>query len=248
MRVIEVLKYGAAALLLLITCVFLDAAEPPRTELVFEQPEIPPPPPPVLEAVPQDGAPSVRTGADLLQKTLAEGLQTSEAADAPASPSGTIRPSENGEEDQPLFPEAGVDATAPADRSGTERNLKSYSPTWMLLRLVIAMTIVGGLMAAAWWWLRRQRNLGAAPAGRGVLDVIARTPLEPGRSLLLVRAGERVIIVGSTAQGLSRLGEITDKEEVEALIRLAGQGKPDKAFPEELRRVEKEFDKVDTLT
>jgi len=62
---------------------------------------------------------------------------------------------------------------------------------------------------AARWFLRRLYGPGA---GGGRIRVLERLPLEPRRTLYLVEAGEKLLLVGSTDHEIRLLGEFSREE------------------------------------
>jgi flagellar biogenesis protein FliO len=68
---------------------------------------------------------------------------------------------------------------------------------------------------AAWLIVRfgTKRLWGAR--GSGVLDVVARVPLEPRRSLYVVEVGGKTLLVGTSEMGLAGGGEL-DGERIKA--------------------------------
>src|SRR5258708_1504204 len=68
-----------------------------------------------------------------------------------------------------------------------------------------AVAAFGGALFVATWALRRV----GLPASRGLLEVIARQPLDGRRAIYLVRVGRRVLVVGASEGGLTRLGTTT---------------------------------------
>jgi hypothetical protein len=101
----------------------------------------------------------------------------------------------------------GADGRKPAE-------IGAASGAWWLgtVGMALVLAAVGGLSVAA-------RRLGTGARGaRGPLEVIARTSLSPRHSLYLVRAGERVLILGAGSQGPPAfLGELANLEEVNAV-------------------------------
>jgi flagellar biogenesis protein FliO len=88
------------------------------------------------------------------------------------------------------------------------------------------LVAVAGLGVAGWLWWRRARG-----AGRGngrAIAVIDRTSMGGGRSLALVRVGDRVVLVGESAQGFQRLAEF-EADEAAAHEAANPQAKPDVA-------------------
>jgi flagellar biogenesis protein FliO len=70
-----------------------------------------------------------------------------------------------------------------------------------LLRTLLALAAVCGLLWFSLRWLAR-RGLGGATVGRDApLAVLRRLPLEPHKSLYLVRAGKRLLLIGTGHDG-----------------------------------------------
>ena len=96
--------------------------------------------------------------------------------------------------------------TSPARRSSTSGLLwKSISGLIVVLALILVGVVV----------LRR-----VLPGARGMgessaLTVIGRTYLAPKSALFLVKVGRRILVVGNTPGGLTRVAEIDDPDEVE---------------------------------
>jgi flagellar biogenesis protein FliO len=79
----------------------------------------------------------------------------------------------------------------------------------LLLRTLGALLFLVGLIAAAGWALRYFGilNFGKAQVEAAGLKVINTLPLGERRSLLMVKFGERTLLIGATPQGLSLLAE-----------------------------------------
>jgi flagellar biogenesis protein FliO len=73
-----------------------------------------------------------------------------------------------------------------------------------LLRVVVVLVLIG---ACAFWilrWLAQRGGLNAPISGLGArmeLRVLARVGLEPRKALYLVRAGERLLLLGTGDSG-----------------------------------------------
>lgn len=62
-----------------------------------------------------------------------------------------------------------------------------------------------GLGVTVWAMVRRMNRLRRQP--QGSIQVIDRTAMGRGRALALVRVGDRVVLVGESAEGFQRLAE-----------------------------------------
>lgn len=228
-------------LLLVASRVF--TGEPPEVRVGFQTPSEPPPPYRETHPTPPPPAatPTV-TGGQLLKEAVQEiaGVrpgpqQSRQASQPPLGEAATTPPSsgvEGAREQVPAF--TVQEAAQPAEeRPGTEASPIAPWQGPSTIRIVVSLVVVLGMVAAVLYGLKRfQHSRLAAGGSTGLLQVLARTYLEPGRSILLVKAPGRILIVGSSREGLSRLAEITDKKEVEEILRSAGQGKRSDAFAE----------------
>lgn len=75
------------------------------------------------------------------------------------------------------------------------------------------VALLGGALLILRRFGRNSRFLGAG----GPIRVLARKPLGPKQEIFLVEVGTRVIMVGSTREQLTALGEFTGPDEVAAL-------------------------------
>ncbi|MBN2581664.1 MAG: flagellar biosynthetic protein FliO [Planctomycetes bacterium] len=86
------------------------------------------------------------------------------------------------------------------------------------LSLLGPLVVVLGIMAVVLWAARKfvpgMRRLGGSSAVR----VLARTHLSPRQSITLVKVGQRILVVGQTADRLTTLAAITESDEVSQLL------------------------------
>jgi flagellar biogenesis protein FliO len=82
--------------------------------------------------------------------------------------------------------------------------------------VALALAAFGGISLAS-----RRLPAGTEP---GPLQVVGRARLSPRHSVVLLRAGDRVLIVGAGAQGPpALLGELTDPATLDRLVPRPGQ-------------------------
>ena len=85
--------------------------------------------------------------------------------------------------------------------------------------LLTSLVVLGGVCVAAFLVVRfvgRWVSTGRA-RGAHLLDVVARVPLEPRRSLYVVEVAGKTLLVGTSEMGLSVLSEL-DAAEVKARV------------------------------
>lgn len=81
---------------------------------------------------------------------------------------------------------------------------------WVLFRMVIMLGIVCVLAYASLRWGLKKWVMPSAK--EGPMEVLARLPLEPRRSLVLVRVGTRVLVVGNSETGMAPLANLSLEE------------------------------------
>jgi flagellar protein FliO/FliZ len=81
--------------------------------------------------------------------------------------------------------------------------------------LVGSLLVLGLVCVAAWLIVRFGARRMWGPRGSSVLDVVARVPLEPRRSLYVVEVGGKTLLVGTSEMGLTVLSEL-DGERIKA--------------------------------
>ena len=109
-------------------------------------------------------------------------------------------------------------AAASADDVENAADIKSAPAGFDISRVVGALAIVLGLIFALRWVLRRSINPAGMPGATNVVQVLTRSPLSPRQQLLLVRVGRRLIVVADCNGQLNALSELTDPDEVAALV------------------------------
>ena len=104
---------------------------------------------------------------------------------------------------------------------------------------VVASVVVVALLGGGLWALRRFGKNSRFLGGRGPIRLLGRTAIGARQEILLVEVGPRVLVVGSTKEGLSSLGEISNPDEI-AVLRADLPGRRDDsqraAFQESLRQ------------
>lgn len=117
-------------------------------------------------------------------------------------------------------------------------------------RVLAALGIVIGLIFVLRWF---GRFFFPAAVGRGknrAIEVISRSPLSPKQQVMLLRVGRRLIVVADSGSQMNPLCEITDPDEVAALVgQLQGErsSTPTRAFGSMFGRSRQEFETEDDV-
>lgn len=137
-------------------------------------------------------------------------------AEASSQPAATTQASDEQEMLRVPAKTDGSDRLSSGDGGGV---FKDWVQTVLALALVIALILL------LRWALKKIGPGGRLFAGGGAVDVLATTGLSAKQRLILVRLGERLLLLGSTPGGLRTLCEITDPDEASQLAaRFAAAG------------------------
>jgi flagellar biogenesis protein FliO len=85
-------------------------------------------------------------------------------------------------------------------------------------RVLTALGIVIGLILALRWLGRFFFPATTGRARSRAVEVLARSPLSPKQQVMLLRVGQRLLVVGDSGSQMSPLCQITDPDEVAALV------------------------------
>jgi len=94
-----------------------------------------------------------------------------------------------------------------------------FRDLWPLLA-VLAMIVAAALVVKRFLPGRRLWT------GSGVLEIVTRTPLSPKQSLVLVKIGRHLVLVGVTPEQINTLCLVDDPEQVAMLLGEAASGRP----------------------
>ncbi|MCG6154518.1 FliO/MopB family protein [Rubinisphaera margarita] len=131
---------------------------------------------------------------------------------------------------QPMPPQS--DAASPADAQGeslplrkptgrfaerTEEAGEKRATTDNLVLPVIALGGVLGLIFLLSRFARKKMPFAAQRLSNEVCEVLGRRPIDTRHSIVFLRTGQRILILGSSIDGLNTLAEITDPVEVDQI-------------------------------
>lgn len=109
---------------------------------------------------------------------------------------------------------------------GDERRTFSYGDDGWMLRTLAALGIVIGLIfLMRWGWMRLGggQHITSTP----VVEVLSRTAVAPRNHVLLLRVGQRILIVGDSGGGMRTLASVEDEQEVADLLAAINASKAD---------------------
>jgi flagellar biogenesis protein FliO len=169
----------------------------------------------------------------------------------PADPAADRDPADAAIAARENLPLTGV---APADASASAANRTSaaapshtMSVGWARTAgaLVLVITLIFLLRAVV-----RRLTPGSGGAGRlgATVHVLGRTPLGPRHSLMLLRVGQRILVVADAAGAMRTLSEINDPQEVADLlaeVSRAQAGSASRAFDHLLGRMNSDYEQID---
>lgn len=95
-------------------------------------------------------------------------------------------------------------------------------------RVLGALALVLGLIFLMRWGSRFFFPSTAGRRATRAIEVIARAPLSPRQQVMLIRVGRRLIVVGDSGSQMNALCELSDSDEVAALV---GQLQDEKLTP-----------------
>ncbi len=114
-------------------------------------------------------------------------------------------------------------------------------------RVLLALTVVLGLIVVLWIAARRLFPTTAARRSSSIVRVLSRSVISPKQQILLVQVGRRVIVVGDSGAQMTALAEIGEEEEVSDLVAQLDSEKPapSRAFGSLFGRARETFEQPD---
>lgn len=98
---------------------------------------------------------------------------------------------------------------------------------WFSLRDVLPLAGVLGLIAVLALLVRRFLPGRHMLTGGGALEIVARLSLSPKQTLMLIRMGRRLLLIGMSSERMSTLAVVDDPDEVASLIGVLATGQED---------------------
>jgi len=174
-------------------------------------------------------------------ETTSRGTAGVEAAAEDSSPDRIIRhrPSPSGTADP-------AREQLPLGRAGSAGG-SVWATAWPLLTVLALI----GLIA---YVIKRYTPARRMLTGAGVVDIVARTFVSPKQSLVLVKMGQRLVLLGVCPDRISALAHVDDPDEAALLLGQAASRRPDsishqfvEAFREQASAYVEQDEDVDSL-
>lgn len=139
-------------------------------------------------------------------------------------------------------------STAAQDGEAGGDDVGAPTGGWALSTLAALGVVIGLIFAARWAYTK----MGGTVVARSspVVEVLARTPVAPKNHVLLLRVGQRVLVVGDSSTGLRTLADLDDPEEVASLLQsvtAAGERSVTKSFNSLVSRFNTDYEGKDRL-
>ena len=113
-------------------------------------------------------------------------------------------------------------------------------------RVVLALSMVLGLIFAMRWAGKKYFPSAGVPRSGGAMKILSRLVISPKQQLLMIQIGRRIVVVGDASGQMSALSEITDPDETASLIGQIAEEKSAgsvKAFGSLFTRAEENLDR-----
>jgi flagellar biosynthetic protein FliO len=154
-------------------------------------------------------APAAAPASGIASPAVVPAETSSQPTQAAPSPSGFDRTGIEGRE-------IGRGGSGGRSTSG-QTSPRAPDNTSLWWRTLGALTLVIGLILGMRWVLRRTSRMRSSSGSSQVIEVLSRTSISPRQSLLLVRVGQRMLVVGA-GETLTTLAEIDDPTQVAELL------------------------------
>jgi flagellar protein FliO/FliZ len=115
-------------------------------------------------------------------------------------------------------------ATGPTHLAGEDklRETRSRGASLSPITAVGALAVVVGLILILARIFRRHAPLFSQSLPTEALEILGRRFLDQRQSIVLLRIGSRILVVGSSAAGLQGIGEVSDPVEVDLIAGMCG--------------------------
>ena len=115
--------------------------------------------------------------------------------------------------------------------------------SWVLSTLMALGLVIGLVFGLRWLWSK----MGGPVVARHspLVEVLSRTTVTSRNHILLVRVGDRVLVLGDSASGLRTLADVQDPDQVASMLQVltaAGDNSISRGFSRLLGRFDQEYD------
>lgn len=101
------------------------------------------------------------------------------------------------------------------DITNTQNEYKGTSTVGMFVRMIVVLIIVVALIYGVLWFVKRKTNI--VKTDDDYLRRVAYLNIAPGKTVEVVTLIDKAFLIGVTEDNITLLGEINDKELIEAM-------------------------------
>ncbi|MBL4700444.1 MAG: FliO/MopB family protein, partial [Phycisphaeraceae bacterium] len=140
--------------------------------------------------------------------------------------------------------QSGVPESPTLGSEDTSLGLGSDSSAWVL-KTITSLGVVIGLILALRMGINKLSGRPAMGSRSGIVEVLSRTSISPRNQVLLLRLGQRIIVVSEGPAGVRTLANLDDPDEVAQLLATVSSSRPGsitQSFNQLLNRAGSEMD------
>lgn len=119
------------------------------------------------------------------------------------------------------LPESFNDSVAAKPQPGQPTTDSTDGVLW---RAGAGLGVLAVLFGFGVWWMRSNPRLRRALGGTGMIKVLSRAWIGGKHQLILVKFGDRALLVGTSPAGIRALSEVTDPVQVARLVASSEEG------------------------
>jgi flagellar biosynthetic protein FliO len=106
--------------------------------------------------------------------------------------------------------------------SATSQQAERPNLTMVAFRTIAALVLILLVIVGLVWFLRKAGLSGTSRIGGGSMDLLEVLPIGQGRSIVLVRVMEKVLVLAQTQQNITLLEEVDGQHAVELIAQSKG--------------------------
>lgn len=136
----------------------------------------------------------------------------------------------------------------PSGAGQLDNNLQASGSNWGITKTILALAFVVGLMLAGRQLMLRWMGRPATVNKSRAVEVLSRVSVGPKQHVVLLRMGNRILVVADSAGQMRPLANIDEPEEVASILKNVTTSRPSsisQGFGQMLGRFDQEYDEQD---